>query len=124
MTDRWTDICALSDLEPEWGEAALLDDRQVAIFRLWDDRVIITDQIDPRTGAAVMARGLIGTRAGCPTIASPLHKECYSLLTGECFTDPAYRLPVHRCRVVDGVVQIGLRPAAAVDLDLVTEDAA
>ncbi len=93
------------------------------MFRLWDDRVVITDQLDPRTGAAVMSRGLLGTRAGCPTIASPLHKECYSLISGECCTDPAFRLVLHPCRLVDGIVQVWLARSAA-EPGLMAEDAA
>ena len=108
MTEEWTDICPLSELEPEWGEAALIDDQQVAVFRLWDDRVVITSQLDPRTGSAVMARGLLGSRGEHPTVASPLHKECYSLITGECFTDPSLHLPIHPTRVVDGIIQARL----------------
>lgn len=105
---QWQAVCLLTDLEPEWGEAALVDDIQVAVFRLWDDRVMVTSHLDPRTGAAVMARGIVGTRGGVPTIASPLHKEAYSLLTGECFSNPELSLEVLRCRVIDGVVEVSL----------------
>jgi nitrite reductase (NADH) small subunit len=105
----WADVCALTDLEPEWGEAALVDDQQLAVFRLWDDRVVVTSNIDPRTGAAVLSRGIVGTRAGSPTVASPLHKESYSLLTGECFGDPTLRLEIIATRVVDGRVQVERR---------------
>jgi nitrite reductase (NADH) small subunit len=123
MNDQWTDVCPMSELEPEWGEAALLDDQQVAVFRLWDDRVVITSQFDPRTGSAVMSRGLLGTRAGHPTIASPLHKECYSLITGECFTDPALQLSIHPTRIVDGIVQVRL-PLDSAEVDQALEETA
>lgn len=103
---QWFEICTLTELEPEWGEAALIDGTQVAVFRLWDDRIVVTSNLDPRTGAAVMARGIVGTRGGVPTIASPLHKEAYSLLTGECFSNPELRLRIHPSRVIDGRVQV------------------
>jgi len=98
----------MAELEPEWGEAALVDGTQIAVFRLWDDRIVVTSNLDPRTGAAVMARGIVGTRRGIPTIASPLHKEAYSLQTGECFTDTRLRLAVHPSRVIDGLVEVAL----------------
>ncbi|QDP94577.1 nitrite reductase small subunit NirD [Microlunatus elymi] len=104
----WTDVCSLTDLEPEWGEAALLDGRQLAVFRLWDDQVVITSNLDPRTGSAVISRGIVGTRSGCPTVASPLHKESYSLITGECFGNPDLRLQIYLARVVAGRVQVAL----------------
>jgi len=100
------DICKLAELEPEWGEAALINGAQVAVFRLWDDQVVVTSNVDPRTGSAVMARGIVGTRGGIPTIASPLHKESYSLQTGECFANPDLRLTIHPSRVIDGRVQV------------------
>lgn len=105
-TPTWTAICAFADLEQEWGESAVIEDRQLALFRLWDERVMITSNLDPRTGSAVMARGIVGTRQGVPTIASPLHKEIYSLLTGECFSNDALRLEVFTARVADGLVLV------------------
>jgi nitrite reductase (NADH) small subunit len=108
MTENptWTAICPLAELEQEWGESAIVEDQQVALFRLWDDRVMVTSNLDPRTGSAVMARGIVGTRNGVPTIASPLHKEAYSLLTGECYTNADLRLDVFTARVADGMVLV------------------
>ncbi|ORT93031.1 nitrite reductase small subunit, partial [Frankia casuarinae] len=36
----WTDICALDDLTPDRGVAALVNGAQVAIFRLSDGPVL------------------------------------------------------------------------------------
>lgn len=106
---RWFDVCHRADLEPEWGEAALIDGRQLAVFRLWDDRVLISSNLDPRTGSAVLARGIVGTRGGgIPTIASPLHKELYSLLTGECFSNVDLELAVFPTETVDSLVRVAL----------------
>jgi NAD(P)H-dependent nitrite reductase small subunit len=107
----WTAVCRLDDLEPLWGEAALVDGDQVALFRLPDDTVHAVAHRDPATGAFVMARGIVGSRAGRPTIASPLHKDVFDLHTGECLTDPALRLTVWRSRIVDGVIQVAQRHA-------------
>jgi len=106
QTPQWFEICRLTELEPEWGEAALINGTQVAVFRLWDDQVVVTTNLDPRTGSAVMARGIVGTRGGVPTITSPLHKEAYSLQTGECFSNPELRLAIHPSRIIDGRVQV------------------
>ena len=86
--------------------AALINGTQVAVFRLWDDQVVVTTNLDPRTGSAVMARGIVGTRGGTPTVASPLHKEAYSLQTGECFSNQDLRLTIYPSRVIDGRVQV------------------
>ena len=75
----WHRVCAVEDLEPAWGEAALIAGRQVALFRTVSGEVYAVAQEDPATGAYVMARGITGSRGSRPTIASPLHKEVYDL---------------------------------------------
>jgi nitrite reductase (NADH) small subunit len=101
----WTAVCPLEDLEEFWGEAALIGNEQVALFRLPGDTLYAVGNIDPRTGAAVMARGIVGSRGARPTIASPLHKEVYDLETGTCLSGGT-GLPAYRARCVDGVVEV------------------
>ncbi|MGA7206315.1 MAG: nitrite reductase small subunit NirD [Specibacter sp.] len=104
----WFRVCRLSDLADSWGEAALVDGRQVALFRVGPNDVFAVSQADPATRAHVMARGLVGTRGRTHTIASPLHKEVYSLATGECFGRPELHLGTYPVRVVDGAVEVAL----------------
>ncbi|MEX5300312.1 nitrite reductase small subunit NirD [Kocuria sp. CPCC 205292] len=104
----WHDVCALDDLEPLWGEAARVAGRQVALYRLDATTVLAADHRDPRTGACVMARGILGSRGPAVTVASPLHKEVYDLATGRCLTGDGPDLPVHPVEVRDGRVHIGL----------------
>ena len=110
--DTWHRVCRLVDLEPEWGEAALLAGKQVALYRLWDDSVAAVANRDPATGSFVMARGIVGSRYGRATIASPLHKQVYDLQSGECLSHPGLAVPAYRTRVVDGVVEVNLPNAA------------
>ena len=110
--ERWHALCAVADLEVEWGEAALLSDTQFAVFRLWDDVVHVVSNLDPATGAAVMSRGIVGTRDDRATIASPLLKQVYDLATGECWTDPSLSLTVYPSRVVHG--QVLVQPGFAI----------
>ena len=104
----WIAVCHLDDLEECWGEAALVDGEQIALFRLPGDKLHAVGNIDPRTRAAVMARGIVGSRGAAPTIASPLHKEVYDLATGRCLTGDGPALPVHPAEVRDGRVLVGL----------------
>lgn len=105
-----TDVCPVSELEPLWGEAALVDGHQVALFLLPDGSLYAVSNQDPATGAFVMSRGIVGSRGAHHTIASPLHKEVYNLETGECFTTPDLRLPTFEVGVVDGRVLVGTEP--------------
>ncbi|MGL5928135.1 MAG: nitrite reductase (NAD(P)H) small subunit [Dermatophilaceae bacterium] len=95
VADRATrvDVCALADLTPELGVAALVGEEQVAVFPLTDGRVLAVSNTDPFTGAAVISRSLTGSRGDVPTIASPLHKQVFSLLDGRCL-DSVDRAPL------------------------------
>ena len=107
-TTTWDTACEVDELEPGWGEVALMGGRQVALVRLADDEVYAVDHHDPHTGAPVMARGIVGSRGDRPTIASPLHKEVYDLGTGECFSDASLALRTFRTRVVGGMIEVEL----------------
>ncbi|GAA5198539.1 hypothetical protein GCM10023346_35960 [Arthrobacter gyeryongensis] len=104
----WHRVCAIDELEPAWGEAALVGGKQVALFRTTPDQVLAVSQQDPATLSNVMARGIVGSRGSRPTIASPLHKEVYDLETGECFTNPELRLATYNTRLVDGYVEVAV----------------
>ena len=88
----WTPVCGLADLVPERGVAALVDADQVAVFRLADDRVLAVQQKDPFSGANVIARGIVGSVGEEPTVTSPMYKQVWSLVTGECL-DAAGKAP-------------------------------
>lgn len=104
----WHRVCAVGDLEPAWGEAALIAGRQVAMFRTVSGEVYAVAHEDPATGAHVMARGIIGSRGARQTLASPLHKEVYDLVTGECLGTPALRLQTFGTRIVGGYIEVEL----------------
>jgi nitrite reductase (NADH) small subunit len=104
----WHRVCAVEDLEPAWGEAALIEGRQVALFRTVSGEVFAVAQEDPATGAHVMARGITGSRGARQTVASPLHKEVYDLGTGECLGTPELRLETFGTRIVGGYIEVEL----------------
>jgi len=103
----WAAVCPLAALPVERGAAALLPDgTQVALFRLADDSVHAIGNRDPYSGANVMARGLVGSRGDRDVVASPMFKQHFDLRTGSALDEPDVRIPVHRVRVVDGVVEV------------------
>ncbi|POH74939.1 nitrite reductase small subunit NirD [Arthrobacter glacialis] len=104
----WVRVCRLDDLADSWGEAALVKGQQLALFRVGRGDVFAVSQADPATRAHVMSRGMVGSRGRTHTIASPLHKEVYSLATGECFGRPELHLGTYPVRVVDGVVEVSV----------------
>ena len=111
----WIDICALDDILPDTGVAALVDGRQIALVRVGDrdgagdgDEVYALDNFDPFSHAFVIARGIVGDRQGIPKIASPIFKQSFDLGTGQCLDDPAVRLASFRVRVVEGRVLVAM----------------
>lgn len=105
---EWESVCAVEDLEPSWGEVALLRAQQIALFLLSKDEVYAVSHRDPHTDANVMARGIVGSKGDRPTVASPLHKEVYDLATGECFSNPELVLQTYRTRIVGGMIEVEL----------------
>jgi nitrite reductase (NADH) small subunit len=115
-----TPVCRLADLTVERGAAALLAGNQVALFRLPDDTVRAVQQRDPFSGANVISRGIVGTRAGVPTVASPMYKQVFDLTTGRCLDAVGFSprpglapdLATWTVEVIDGVVHVASEAAA------------
>jgi nitrite reductase (NADH) small subunit len=105
-TAVWVTVCAFDDLLPERGVAALVGAVQVAVFRTFDDELYAIGNVDPFTGASVLSRGIVGSRAGQPTVASPLHKQVFDLGTGACLDDDATRVASYPVRCTDGTVEV------------------
>ncbi len=97
----------LADLAPEQGAAVLLPDgTSAALFLLYDGTVCAVGNLDPFYGAPVICHGIVGDRAGSPTVASPLGKQVFCLRTGHCLEDPRVSLLVFGVRVHDGVISL------------------
>ncbi|TRY18579.1 nitrite reductase small subunit NirD [Tessaracoccus rhinocerotis] len=117
-TDTWQGVCQLQDLLPERGAAAIVDGVQVALFRLADGTVRAVQQRDPFSGANVISRGIVGSRAGRPTVTSPMYKQVFDLVDGTCLDDggrspvagQAADLATWPVSVRDGAVGIALTP--------------
>jgi nitrite reductase (NADH) small subunit len=115
ITDRavtWVPVCRAGDLTPDRGVAVLVDGRPVAVFLLAATpaapaTLYAVDHLDPATGVAVMARGLVGSAGDRPYVASPLHKQRYDLATGACLDDDSVHLDTWPVRLVGEVVEVG-----------------
>jgi nitrite reductase (NADH) small subunit len=104
---EWLPVCALDDIVPDTGVCALVGGHQIAIVRVGaGDRLFAVDNFDPFSKAFVISRGIVGDRNGVPKIASPIYKQSFSLISGECLDDPAVSLPTYPVRVIDGEVEI------------------
>lgn len=87
---------------------ALVEGRDVAVFRLPDDTVLAVDDLDPYCGVAVLSRGIVGSRGDADVVFSPMYKQAFDLRTGIAVDDPETRVRCYSARVCDGVVEISL----------------
>lgn len=108
-THTWSSACSFDDLLPESGVGALIDGRQIAIFRV-GDAIYALDNYDPHSEANVLSRGLVGDLNGEPVVASPVYKHHFNLATGRCVEDADYSVRAWPTRVSDGKIWIKTQP--------------
>ena len=107
---NWQPLCSTADLVANSGVVALLEGQQVALFYLpeSEQQVFAIGNCDPKSGANVIGRGIVGHLQGELVIASPLYKQHYRLRDGGCLEYPEQQLPVWPVRVNGAVVEIAL----------------
>jgi nitrite reductase (NADH) small subunit len=105
---KWTAVCAVDDILPNTGVCALVADRHVAVFRVGTDQFFAIDNVDPKSGASVLSRGLVGNLGEQIVVASPLYKQHYDLRTGACIETPELSVRAHAVRIDGQRVQVAL----------------
>jgi len=112
-TASWTNVCPADDILPDTGVCALVAGRHVAVFRVksadHSDRFFAIDNVDPKSGASVLSRGLVGSLGDRIVVASPLYKQHIDLQSGECIEQPELSVSAHAVRTEGGLVQVSLR---------------
>lgn len=113
---RWVEICKLDDLQPDSGVCALIFEpladgrrtgQQIALFYFSKrQEIYAVANFDPIGKANVLSRGMIGDLGGEPMVASPLHKQHYSLKTGVCFEEPTVAIKTYPVRVEENKILI------------------
>jgi nitrite reductase (NADH) small subunit len=109
LSKEWNAICTLDRIVPDTGVCALLNGRQVAVFRVGGEapRLFAIDNYDPNSDAAVLSRGLVGSIGERSVVASPIYKQHFDLQTGECLEAPHNSVASYPVRVADGKVWVG-----------------
>lgn len=106
---NWVDVCHLSAIKPNTGVCALVENKQIAIFRVGRGADLYAiSNYDPFSKTFVLSRGIIGDRNGIPKVASPIYKQNFNLITGQCFDDESVSVPTYLARVVNDRVQVAI----------------
>jgi nitrite reductase (NADH) small subunit len=108
---RWCRVCDAQDLVADSGVVVWHAGEQVALFYLPGQgrELYAVGNRDPRSGANIIGRGLVGSLGGEVVVAAPLYKQHFCLDNGRCLEDPQQQLPVWPARISAGQVQIALR---------------
>ncbi len=108
LQPAWQPLCSLADLVPQSGVVALHEGEQVALFYLPDteQQVFAVGNRDPKSGANVIGRGIVGHLGGELVIASPLYKQHFRLSDGGCLEYPEQTLPTWAVRLNGDRVEI------------------
>lgn len=109
MSEAWTDICSIDDIIPNSGRAALVNGKQVAIFRVSqaeNDALYAIDNHCPFAKANVLSRGIVGSLGEKLVVASPIYKQHFCLQTGECLEDDGEKLQIWQVRLDGNKVQL------------------
>lgn len=104
--NRLVPVCQLDQLVPFQGTAALVDEQQVALFRVPGRGVFALQNWDPIGKAFVLSRGIVGDVKGKLCVASPLYKQHFCLKSGSCLEDEGVNLTIWQTEIVDGMVNI------------------
>jgi len=104
---KWINVCQLSDINPNTGVCALVNGKQVAIFRPRDNEELFAiDNMDPFAKSNVLSRGLICEHDEQLWVASPLKKQRFNLTTGQCLENAVVALETYKVRVNKDAVEI------------------
>jgi len=105
---NWLHVCAADDLVADSGVVVWHQGQQVALFYLPGQgrELYAVGNRDPRSGANIIGRGLLGSLGGEVVVAAPLYKQHFCLASGRCLEDPQQALPVWPARISDGQVEI------------------
>lgn len=108
--ENWQAVCQADDLVADSGVVVWLDGAQVALFYLpgLEQSLYAVDNRDPRSGANIIGRGLVGSLQGELVVAAPLYKQHFSLQSGECLEDAGQRLRVWQVRMNGGAVELAV----------------
>ncbi|MBS0368102.1 MAG: nitrite reductase small subunit NirD [Proteobacteria bacterium] len=104
----WTTVCKVDEILPNTGVCALVEDRHVAVFRVGQSDFYAIDNVDPKSGASVLSRGLLGNLGEHVVVASPLYKNHFDLATGACLEAPEHSVRTHSVRIDDQRVLVAL----------------
>lgn len=107
---EWQSICTREDLVAGSGVCALVGTEQVALFYLPGEQpqLYAVSNRDPIGHANVLSRGVVGDIDGRLVVASPLYKQHFDLVTGDCLEQQDLQVGVYDVRLDGDTVLVAV----------------
>ena len=122
LSRTWVSVGRTSDFPKDGGATVKYGDVQIAVYNMASQgRWYACQNMCPHKNAFVLSRGIVGSAAGEPKVACPLHKKPFSLKTGRCLSGEDFSVKVFPAKVVDGQVFLELPPKEQLNALLATE---
>ena len=105
-------LCNISDLVEGSGVCALTNhdnqEQQIALFYLpnTEQKVYAINNWDPCGNANVLSRGIVGNVGEELVVASPLYKQHFNLITGQCLEEEQTMVKTYPLTIKDDGVYL------------------
>ncbi|MEO0528048.1 MAG: nitrite reductase small subunit NirD [Bacteroidota bacterium] len=104
----WFKAAEISKFPKNGGACIKYKDKQIAVFNFTrKGRWYACQNLCPHKMEMVLSRGIIGEEELEPKVACPLHKNTFSLKTGENLNGDLDAIATYPVKIVDGFVHVG-----------------
>jgi len=104
----WFKAAAITKFPKNGGACVKYGNKQIAIFNFTrKNKWYACQNLCPHKLEMVLSRGMIGEDMDTPKIACPLHKNTFSLETGEHINGSLQAIATYPVKIEDGFVYIG-----------------
>ncbi len=106
---EWINVANVNAFVANGGGCVKLGDVQIAVFNFGKNEWYAVQNQCPHQQQMVLSRGLIGDANGEPKVSCPLHKNSFSLCTGEHLgRNPEWKLQTYPVKIQDESVWLEL----------------
>lgn len=104
----WFKAAPISKFSKNGGACIKYKDKQIAVFNFTREGTWYACQnLCPHKMEMLLSRGMIGEENGVPKVACPLHKNTFSLETGENLNGNLEAIATYPVKVEDGFIYVG-----------------
>ncbi len=104
----WFKVASVDDFPENGGLCVKYKDKQIAVYNFSrKNNWYACQNVCPHKMEMVLSRGMLGDEKGVPKIACPLHKNTFSLETGENLNGDLDAISIYPVKIENGFVFIG-----------------